>query len=122
MARTREHGALESRVLEILRALDRSASAADIREHFDEPKPALTTLLTVLERLRVKGAIQREELSPRKVRFTPTLSAEEDAGSVMMHALDGVPDRRAALLHFAGNLDGEDLAFLRRALSKGAPE
>ena len=35
----------------------------------------------------------------------------------MLGVLEGVDDRRAVLLRFAGNLDDADVAFLRDALA-----
>lgn len=104
----------------MLRALRRFAEPVGVREiqaEFTESRPAYTTLLTVLDRLVAKGLVRRDELSPRKVRFAAAHSEEEHASVAMMSALRGVEDKQAALLRFAGNLDAEDVAFLRDALS-----
>lgn len=115
--RSREPGELESQVLRILRGFDGAVSARDVQALFEEPRPAYTSLLTILERLRVKGLVERDELSPRRVRFSAAQSSEEHATELMMDVLGEADDRRAVLLRFAGNLDESDVAFLRDALA-----
>lgn len=115
--RSREPGELEAEVLRVLRCFDGPVGAREIQARFAEPRPANTTLLTILERLRVKGLVEREVLSPRKVRFAAVHSVEEHATEAMLGVLEGVDDRRAVLLRFAGNLDDADVAFLRDALA-----
>lgn len=116
---TRERGALEAEVVQTLRRFDGAVGVREIQDQFSAPQPAYTTLLTVLDRLTAKGLVTREELSPRKVRFAATHTGEEHASSIMMSALSEADDKRAALLRFAGNLDDEDIAFLRDALTRG---
>lgn len=117
---TREHGALEAEVMRILRRFSGTVGVRQIQAEFDDPAPAYTTLLTVLDRLVVKGLVIREEQSPRKVRFAAAHSGEEHASTAMISALEEADDKRAVLLRFAGNLDDEDVALLRDALSGGA--
>ena len=99
--RSREPGELEAQVLRILRGFDGPVGARDIQALFEEPRPAYTSLLTILDRLRVKGLVAREE----------------HASDAMLGVLGEVDDRRAVLLRFAGNLDDADVAFLRDALA-----
>lgn len=115
---SRERGALEAEVLRTLRRFDAPVGVREIQEEFSAPRPAYTTLLTVLDRLAAKGLVARDELSPRKVRFVATHSEEEHASTAMMSALREAEDKRAALLRFAGNLDAEDVALLRDALDR----
>ena len=115
--RSRGHGVLEGEVMRILWAQDSSVGATTIWEAFDDAaRPALTTLLTVLERLRTKGLVVREQVSPRRVRFSAARSEDEHASLRMLDALATTDDRQAALLQFAGNLDEADVALLRKAL------
>lgn len=115
--RSRGHGMLETEVMRVLWQFDEPVGAGAIREAFDDDsRPALTTLLTVLERLRGKGMVIRDEVSPRRVRFFPARREDEEASMRMLDALDTTDDRRAALLRFAGNLADDDVALLRRAL------
>lgn len=115
--RSREPGELEAEVLRILRGFDGPVGARDVQALFGDPRPAYTSLLTILERLRLKGLVEREDLSPRRVRFRAVHSEEESASEAMLEALGEADDRRAVLLHFAGNLDATDVAFLRDALT-----
>lgn len=115
--RSREPGELEAEVLRILRCFDGPVAAREIQARFPEPRPASTTVLTILDRLRVKGLVEREDISPRKVRFAATHTFEEHASEAMLGALEQADDRRAVLLRFAGNLDAADVAFLRDALT-----
>jgi predicted transcriptional regulator len=125
--RTRERGELETQIMRVLWNAEAPLSARDIQTSFeadhddalDGPTPAYTTIVTVLGRLEKKGAVQREATSPRKVRYRATRSQEEQASKQMLAALDRVADREVALMQFAGNLDGDDLDFLRRALDGG---
>lgn len=119
--RSRGRGELEGEVLAILRSRSVPIGAADIQEAFTEPTPAYTTILTALDRLIDKGEVIRHADSPRKVRFAARLSAAESASDSMHRALENTDDRRAALLQFAGDLDPDDIAMLRAALTKKRP-
>ncbi|MDX2377593.1 BlaI/MecI/CopY family transcriptional regulator [Microbacterium sp. LRZ72] len=119
--RRRGHGELESEVLAILRRHTAPIGAADIKAAFTDPTPAYTTILTALDRLIHKGEVTRHAESPRKVRFAARLSAAETASDSMHSALEGLDDRRAALLQFAGDLDADDVKMLRAALTKKRP-
>lgn len=115
--RTRARGELEGEILSILRDAGEPLGAKDIQDRFTAPVPAYTTVLTSLDRLQAKTLVIRIADSPRKVRFATTRTAAESVSDSMITALDGVEDRRAALLKFAGNLDNDDLALLREALA-----
>lgn len=115
---SRERGALEAQVLQALRRFSGPVSAGVVRETFAAPVPAYTTVCTVLDRLAAKGLVEREEVSPRRVRFSAVHSDDEHATALMMDALHGADDKHAALLRFAGNLDADDVAFLRDALGQ----
>ena len=90
--RSREPGELEAQVLRILRGFDGPVGARDIQALFEEPRPAYTSLLTILDRLRVKGLVAREELSPRKVRFSALQTSEEHASDAMLGVLGEVDE------------------------------
>ena len=114
--RLRAPGELEAEVLRILRASGGFVGAREVQDAFATSTPAYTTILTALDRLVEKGEVEREQLSPRKMRFRAARSAAEDASATMRGALDAIDDRRAALLKFAGDLDDDDLALLRSAI------
>lgn len=114
--RTRAPGELEAEVLRILRASANAIGARDVQSAFTANVPAYTTVLTALDRLVEKGEVEREVISPRKMRFRAARSAVEDATATMRGALDSIEDRGAALLKFAGDLDEEDLALLQSVI------
>lgn len=114
--RLRAPGELEAEVLRILRAAQGFVGAREVQDAFATSTPAYTTILTALDRLVEKGEVEREQLSPRRMRFRAARSAAEDASATMRGALDAIEDRRAALLKFAGDLDDDDLALLRSAI------
>jgi predicted transcriptional regulator len=98
---------------------DAPLSAGDIRHGFSDDEggePALTTILTILERLRAKGRVVKHELPEGGLRFEAAVPESRAAASAMISALLGSRDRSAALLRFAGDLDADDAALLRRAL------
>lgn len=116
----RGRGELEAAVLRALRAANRPFSATEVRATFDpaDGVPALTTVLTALDRLVTKGEVQRHARSPRRQLFTAKRTAADEVSSSMLGALAAVEDRRAALLKFTGNLSAQDAAYLREALGR----
>lgn len=114
----RAHGELEAQVMRVLWEQSEPVGAGVIQKQLPGPRPAYTTVLTVLDRLEQKGQVVRSSDSPRKVRFRAARSGDEHAGSTMIDALDDAHDRRAALLHFAGTLSTDDAAVLQRALGQ----
>lgn len=119
--RKRQWGGLEEEAIRRLREQDRPLSARELRDLFSEPIPAYTTLMTALTRLEGKGEVERVGDSPRKISFRPVRSSEEDASNTMATALDQAPDRRAALLAFAGNLADDEVAALMDAFGASGP-
>lgn len=112
----RVRGELESEVLRRLWALDGPVTSRALREGFaEDARPALTTLLTILERLERKGLVRREP-GPGASLFSASRSESAQAASAMEDALAAVSDRESALVHFAGRLSDADVAALRKAL------
>ncbi|PTW91640.1 putative transcriptional regulator [Microbacteriaceae bacterium MWH-Ta3] len=116
--RSRGHGELESLVLRIVREADRPLTAAEIRLCCTEPLPAHTTVLTALERLRVKGDIVRVGDASRSITFTATRSTDESAVDTILEALDSSQSRGDVLMKFAGSLSADDVELLRIAMGK----
>ncbi|MFC4467334.1 BlaI/MecI/CopY family transcriptional regulator [Streptomyces xiangluensis] len=77
---------------------------------------AYTTVMTVTERLRVKGWLERVKQS-RSYRYSAVRSAEDYSAELMRQALDSSSDRTGALLRFAGRLGAAEAAALREALA-----
>lgn len=76
-------------------------------------------MLTVLDRLRAKGLVERQQFSPRRVRWLAAPAAFVDPSEALSR-LSGA-DREAVLLKFAGNLDAADVDFLRSAVARRDP-
>lgn len=121
MSERRTRGELESAVLRALWDAPAPLSAREILGRFGESEgvPALTTVLTVLDRLRAKGRVSKTASPGGGVLFEATESESRYAADAMLAALVGTADRSAALLRFAGDLDERDVAVLRRALASG---
>jgi predicted transcriptional regulator len=118
--RQRPRGQLEQAVLDTLWSADGAMTARQVLDAVPEPRPALTTVLTVLDRLGRKGAVEREQRSDAPLAFRATNSRDEQTASLMSTALAAASDREAALLQFTGSLASDDLDVLRRALDARA--
>ncbi|WP_420370091.1 BlaI/MecI/CopY family transcriptional regulator [Curtobacterium sp. L1-20] len=118
--RSRPRGQLEQAVLDALWSTaggtDDGLTARQVLDAFPEPRPALTTVLTVLDRLGRKGQVERQEHDDAPLTFRAANSREEQTASLMSNALAAATDREAALLQFTGSLASDDLDVLRRAI------
>jgi predicted transcriptional regulator len=81
---------------------------------------AITTVLTVLDRLRRKGLVRRER-SGRAHLYEAARSREDYVADLMLAALGQAPDRGAALARFLGAASPADADHLRRALDQPPP-
>ncbi len=104
-------------VMDILWDSDEALTAREILAKFDSPMPAITTVTTVVERLRAKGWVSAAE-TPRAKLYSTTRSREAHTAELMTSALTTTDNRAAALLHFAGTLTDDERAVLRRAVTK----
>jgi predicted transcriptional regulator len=95
-------------------------TARQVLDAFPEPRPALTTVLTVLDRLGRKGTVLRQEHADAPLTFRTAHSREDHTASLMSNALAAATDREAALLQFTGSLASQDLEVLRRAIDSRA--
>jgi predicted transcriptional regulator len=112
----RRKGELEQLVLATLWASEEPLTAVDVRAAFDEPIPATTTVITVLERLRSKGLVDREKVGTEAYRYSTTSDHNEHVAESMASALASSSDRSLALMNFTGQLSEEDKEVLRRML------
>lgn len=112
----RRKGELEQLILATLWASDTPLTALDVRATFDEPVPATTTVITVLERLRGKELVDREKVGTDSYRYTTTSDHNEHVALAMASALAASSDRSLTLLNFTGQLSDEDKDVLRRML------
>ena len=74
----------EAQVMNILWSIsvEGSVTSAEVMESYDEPRPAVTTVLTFLKRLTEKGFVKTEKQG-KLLRFTPLVSREEYAARYM---------------------------------------
>jgi predicted transcriptional regulator len=114
----RERGELGTFIMNVLWDASDGATGNDVLAAFPDPKPAMTTVLTVLTRLLDKGLIRREKQDGRGYRYFATTPRTDTLVNDMVRTLTASPDRSLTLLNFAGNLTDEDREVLRRALGK----
>jgi predicted transcriptional regulator len=118
-------GQLERAVLQVLWDRPEPAGARDVLTALTaregaERELAITTVLTVLDRLRRKGLVRRER-SGRAHLYQASVSREDYVAGLMLEALGQAPDRGAALTRFLGAASPADTDHLRRALDSPAP-
>lgn len=116
----RAHGALREQVLDVLVHAETPLTARMVMEHLSATgggTPALTTVLTVLDRLHRSGEVQKEKVGG-ELRFTIARHDAEVVADDMLEALLRSKDRGGALLSFAGSLSADDLEILRRMVGK----
>ncbi len=118
MSPNRNRGELEAHILCILWDASGPLTAKEVQERFEENVPAITTLITVLDRMRIKGDVQKFSSGGRSNTFSASKSRIEHTTTAMTAALAESPDTAAALMHFAGSLSEEDRDFLRIAISQ----
>jgi predicted transcriptional regulator len=110
----RRLGELERRVMDVL--WDSDAGPLTGREVADQlPDRAYTTVLTILDRLRRKGLVERGTHG-RTHRFAAADTRETYRAELMIDALGEGRDRSAVLARFAESVSPEEAEVLRRAL------
>ena len=110
----RSLGELERAVMDRLWAADGALTARAVQDSLDT-NPATTTVLTVLGRLERKGLVTRER-DGRAHRYRSVASREDHVAELMNDALNGVPDRGAALARFLGSIPPDERARARELL------
>lgn len=121
----RPFGELEAEIMRVVWAHQEPLAIQQITDLLNEERAlAYTTVMTVTDRLRKKGWLERVK-SGRSYRYSAVRSAEEYTAELMEQALESSADRTNALVRFAGRLDASEAAALREALnqppSSGAP-
>lgn len=116
MTPTRNRGELEAEIMGILWSSDSALTAKEVQACFTTNVPAITTLITVLDRMCAKGQVTKASSSGRSQVFSAATSQADHISTAMTSALHSSDDRVAALLHFAGSLSEDDRAFLRQAI------
>ncbi|MFC5753138.1 BlaI/MecI/CopY family transcriptional regulator [Actinomadura rugatobispora] len=108
-------GELERAVMNELWVRPDGALAREVAESLPS-RPAVTTVLTILDRLVRKGLVTRER-EGRAHRYHPSRTKDAHVAGLMHEAFAGAGDRESALSHFLDSVSDEDVAALRRALS-----
>lgn len=116
----RTFGELESRIMDVVWSAERPLSVQDVADQVDG-SPAYTTVITVIERLRAKGWVQRHR-EGRAFRYQATSSRGQYTARLMGQLLHDSRDRPGALLSFAGQLDPADAQALRDALDRAGSD
>lgn len=109
-------GPLESAVLDVLWQAGRRMSVREVVESLRERNPAYTTISTVLENLRSKGLVDREQIG-RLWFYRPLQDRASHAASIMAEALARSGDAHATLLRFVDTMKAEDVDVLRALLA-----
>lgn len=108
-------GELEAQVMRKVWARESPVTVRDIvgdLEH--ERQIAYTTVMTVMDNLRRKGWLRRQQ-DGRAYRYEPAVSSEEYGAGMMREALAGSQDRAGTLMHFIGELSAEEAFALGEA-------
>lgn len=108
-------GKLEQAVLRTLWEHPDGMAAREVAEALPGRERAITTVLTVLDRLRGKDLVVRDE-GTRPHVYRASVSREDYTAAAMLTALSQASDRDAALTRFLGGVTDTDVAHLRRAL------
>ena len=116
-----DRGHLEQAVLHVLWGHPDGVTARELIEALEGRDPAMTTVLTVLNRLAHKGLVTRfGEMRPR--RYVATARREDFIAQLMLDALGQAPDRAAVLSRFLGAMSDADTHHLRRAMRRRSSE
>ena len=110
-------GTLEAAIMKVLWQATGPVVVADVVVALSPTHPvAYTTVMTVLERLRHKGRVERTKVG-RAYRYRPAVTAEDYVSGLLTEALDDAADRSAVLVRFAGTLTDDEARALREALA-----
>jgi predicted transcriptional regulator len=113
-------GELERAVMDVLWAEPTGLAAGDVVGALPGRQLAVTTVLTVLERLRRKGLVDRER-DGRSYRYRAAAEREALVAEAMLAALGDSADRELAISRFVDSMPPQDVEALRRALRSDGP-
>jgi len=113
-------GELEARIMRILWGRDRGATVREVHDELNLEGPlAYTTVMTVMDRLRRKGILQRRGRG-RAFEYLPASSEAEYTASLMHEVLSRTRDRKTVLAHFVRGMKKSDEAELLRLAEAAA--
>ncbi|MFE5715296.1 BlaI/MecI/CopY family transcriptional regulator [Streptomyces sp. NPDC056501] len=118
--RRRGQGELEAQVLAALRQAPGARTAGWVQERLGGDL-AYTTVITILTRLHVKGAVSRERVG-RSFEWTAVADEAGLAALRMRKVLDGEADRETVLARFVTALSPHDERLLRDLLAQEPAE
>ncbi|MFE7581956.1 BlaI/MecI/CopY family transcriptional regulator [Streptomyces gardneri] len=118
--RRRGQGELEAQVLAALRQALGARTAGWVQERLGGDL-AYTTVITILTRLHVKGAVSRERVG-RSFEWTAVADEAGLAALRMRKVLDGEADRETVLARFVTALSPHDERLLRDLLAQEPAE
>ncbi|WP_024761644.1 BlaI/MecI/CopY family transcriptional regulator [Streptomyces exfoliatus] len=118
--RRRGQGELEVQVLTALRQAPGARTAGWVQERLGGDL-AYTTVITILTRLHVKGAVSRERVG-RSFEWTAVADEAGLAALRMRKVLDGEADRETVLARFVTALSPHDERLLRDLLAQESAE
>jgi predicted transcriptional regulator len=118
MSTRRARGALKAELEARLTHATGPMTARDLYESFGADPPPMTSIFTVLERLRRAGVVERALGPDGELEFTLVRTDSPQAAQAMLEELLRSDDRSGALSRFAGSLGPEDVAVLRRVLEE----
>jgi hypothetical protein len=119
MSVRRARGALKAELETRLSRADGPMTARALHESFGADPPPMTSIFTVLERLRRAGVVERTTGPEGELEFSIVRVDSPQTAQAMLEQLLRSDDRSGALSRFAGSLDAADVAVLRRALENG---
>jgi hypothetical protein len=115
----RARGALKAELEARLSRADDPMTARALQASFGDDPPSITSIFTVLERLRRAGVVERTAGHEGEIAFSLVRTTSPRTAEAMLEELLRSDDRSGALSRFAGSLDAEDAEALRRALEGG---
>ena len=114
-------GELEAQVMRRIWDRQGSVTVRDIAGDLQQDRPiAYTTVMTVMDNLRRKGWLNRQQ-DGRAYRYEPTVSGEEYSADVMRQGLAASRDPAAALIRFIGDLSADEADALEEAYRRLSP-
>ena len=112
----RPFGELEAAIMRDLWERAEPATVRDVLASLSTSrKLAYTTVMTVMDNLHRKGAVQRE-MEGRAWRYRPTRSRAEHSAAMLQEVLSSGGDRDEVLMHFVADLDSDSVTQLRSAV------
>lgn len=117
----RRPGELEALVMDVIWQLQSPASGQEIQGELakrpGETDFALTTVLTVLQRLADKGLVRKQASGEgRGVRFEAVTTRERHSAQALLSILQAEDNSDLTLSHFVGSLSADQRSALEKAL------